>query len=396
MNILQRIFGKKTSSSVSYATFGNSSDVAEITHYSEVLENNSVVSNAVDLVAKACMGTNPTCLENGKSVDVLAKKLLNNPSNMVSGDELLYRIIEDIYLGGYAFVVFVGNVNSAPLEMHRIDPTKVSIFTNSFNDDDRYQVLNDKYQGLYFEKGERFLNSQNEFLEILKIEHPSKRSILNSCREEINVLDVGLAKNGAMLSNGGRISMLLSFKDYVSQDELADRVNSIERKAREKGGGGFLGIVSGENGVDVKEMGLTPKDMDFVKLQEICRREVYFRCGIPLPLIDNAAATDNNMASAKMQFYTETVIPLCDLVYSKIGALIAFREKKKYTTLTNQFLIPAVREQVLNELEKRKKIGVESINEMRTLAGLDPIQGGSEVFIEARMVRLGDNESNLG
>jgi HK97 family phage portal protein len=396
MNILQRIFGKKASSSVSYATFGNYSDVAEITHYSQALENNSVVSNAVDLVAKACMGTNPTCVDNGKNADVLAKKLLNNPSDMVSGDEFLYKIIEDIYLGGHAFVVFIGNVRSEPLEMYRVDPTKVSTFTNSFNDDDRYQVLNDKYQGLYLKQGERFLNSQNEFLEIIKIQHPSKRSILNSCREEINILAVGLAKNGAMLSNGGRISMLLSFKDYVGQDELADRVNSIERKAREKGGGGFLGIVSGENGVDVKEMGLTPKDMDFIQLQEICRREVYFRCGIPLPLIDSAAATDNNMAAAKMQFYTETVIPLCDLVYSKIGALIAFREKKKYTTLTNQFLIPAVRHQVLGELEKRKKIGIETINEMRSLAGLERIEGGDEVFIEARMVGLGDNQSNLG
>ena len=136
MNILQRIFGKKASSSVSYATFGNYSDVAEITHYSQALENNSVVSNAVDLVAKACMGTNPTCVDNGKNADVLAKKLLNNPSDMVSGDEFLYKIIEDIYLGGHAFVVFIGNVRSEPLEMYRVDPTKVSTFTNSFNDDE--------------------------------------------------------------------------------------------------------------------------------------------------------------------------------------------------------------------------------------------------------------------
>ncbi len=394
MSILSKIFGAFSSK---ITVFQNSSygSAVNITHSSSVLSDNSVVSNAVDLVAKACMGTNPTCLENGKSIDVLAKKLLNEPSDIVSGDEFLYKIIEDIYLGGYAFVVLVGNVKSAPLEIHRIEPAKVSIFTNSFNDDDSYQVLNDKYQGLYFKQGERFLNNQNEFLEIVKIQHPSKRSILNSCREEIEILDIGLAKNNMFIKNNGRFTSLFVFKDNPTEDEVRARVSSINRMINSRHGGA-IGIVGGEAGVDVKEMGLTPKDMDFIQLQEICRREVYFRCGIPLPLIDNAAATDNNMAAAKMQFYTETVIPLCDLVYSKIGALIALREKKKYTTLTNQFLIPAVREQVLNELEKRKKIGFETINEMRALAGLEPIQGGDEVFIEARMVRLGDNQSNIG
>lgn len=399
MSIFQKIFGsKKTESSVSYSVYSDS-DIPRINHYSRILKDVSVASNAVDKVAVAAMGTSPVCKENGVVVKTTADVLLDKPNNESSGDELIYKIVEDIYLGGFSFVVFVGNINQKPIELHRIDPRKVSIETDSFEDEVSYSVLNDKYQGVYKKdpNTDRFLNQNNQFLEILKVKYPSGRSILDSCRDEINVLSVGLAKNGQLIRNGGRMSMLLLFKDHVSQPEMEARIGSINRAVRSKSGyGGLLGVNSGENGVEVKEMGLTPKDMDFLQLQENCRREVYFRCGIPLPLIDNSAATDNNMAAAKAQFYTETVIPMCDLIYSQIGGLVALREKKKYSTLTNQTLIPAVREQILLEVEKRKNIGVETINEIRGALGLEDIDNGDQVFIEARMVALGDNQQALG
>jgi hypothetical protein len=190
--------------------------------------------------------------------------------------------------------------------------------------------------------------------------------------------------------------MLLTFKDNLREDEFKARMDSLEQTIRSKGYGGLVGITSGENGVDIQEMGLTPKDMDFNQLQEYCRREVYFRCGIPLPLVDNSASTHNNMQSANIQLYTLTVIPLCDLIYSKIGALIALREKRKYTTLTNQMLVPSIRDMLLTELEKRKKVGIETINEMRALSGLDSVEGGDQVYVEARMIPITSDATPLG
>jgi phage portal protein BeeE len=397
MNFISRLFSRQRPTN-SYYQGPSLFEVDYITHGSRILEDVSIASNAVDKVAVACMSTSPLCKENDSTVITTATKLLDKPNNEITGDELMYKIVEDLYIGGSSYVVLVGNRNNAPIELHRIKPTKVSYFQDANGVIVRYTVTMDRFSGEYIldVNSWRYLNADNDFTELLIIMHPSRRGILNSCREELNILSVGLHKNGALIHNGGRVSMLLTFKDNLREDEFKARMDSLEQTIRSKGYGGLVGITSGENGVDIQEMGLTPKDMDFNQLQEYCRREVYFRCGIPLPLVDNSASTHNNMQSANIQLYTLTVIPLCDLIYSKIGALIALREKRKYTTLTNQMLVPSIRDMLLTELEKRKKVGIETINEMRALSGLDSVEGGDQVYVEARMIPITSDATPLG
>jgi hypothetical protein len=94
------------------------------------------------------------------------------------------------------------------------------------------------------------------------------------------------------------------------------------------------------------------------------------------------------MASAREMMVNTTVVPLCDLIYSVIGGAIARRERKQYTCKTNQTIIPEVRSKIIGEIKERKAIGIETINELRAHAGLEPIGGGDLLLVESRMVDI--------
>lgn len=395
MNFIQKLFGwRGKPDNVFYETLEDA-EVPSINHTSKL---KGAASNAVDKIAKACATTEPMSIDEKKPIDTTANLLLDKPNQRMNGDQLIYKVVEDIYKGGWSAVVLIGNVKSKATEMYYVKPTKISLFVNVKGIIERYTVLNDDYQGIYILQDDgRFLNEENPFLELVIVEYPNRLSILDSIKEEIEALRIGVMRNTSLVRNGGRMSTLLAFKNYVDQDEMQARIESIRNAITKKNYGAILGVNSGENGVDVKEMGLSPKDMDFLQFQEWCRREVYFRCGVPIPLIDNKAATDNNMKWAKLQLYTETVVPLCDIIYGKIGNAIAARENKNYKTVTNQMAIPSIRDSVITDLETRTKINVETKNELRASMGLDPIQGGDQLFIEARMVPIDQqNQANLG
>ena len=101
------------------------------------------------------------------------------------------------------------------------------------------------------------------------------------------------------------------------------------------------------------------------------------------------------MANARIQLYTETVIPLTNLVYSKLGAILAIRDKKPYKTLTDEMKIPAIRDMLITEMQKRKLLGIETINELRALIGLAPVVGGARVYIEAKLVDINATDTSL-
>ena len=389
-NLTSKIFGSQSRASGAYANF-DANEVEVIGYQSDILFNSGVAAKAVDIIAGACMNTEPVCVDDaGKTVLTTATKLLKKPNKEATGDALVYKIVEDIYIGTCAksFIVMVGSLRTAPSEIFRIDPRKLSEFTDVNGTVVQYSILNDSLAGTFTRDDDgRFFDG--DFKELVVIQHPSEKGILNSVREELEVLSTGLNRNGALIKNGGRISTLLAFRDNPSQDEMVARIASVERTIRSKGYGGLLGVGAGEHGVDVKEMGLSPRDLDFKELQEFCRREVYFRCGVPLPLIDNKAATDNNMAAAREMMVNTTVIPLCDLIYSVIGEAIARRERKQYTCKTNQTIIPEIRSRIISEIKERKTIGIETINELRAHAGLEPNVGGDVLLVESRMVDIG-------
>jgi hypothetical protein len=75
--------------------------------------------------------------------------------------------------------------------------------------------------------------------------------------------------------------------------------------------------------VDWKELGFSPKDMDFAQMKAQAAREISSAFGVPHLLVVAGAATYNNRADARLELWEHTVIPLLDRLSSALTTWLA-------------------------------------------------------------------------
>ncbi len=79
-----------------------------------------------------------------------------------------------------------------------------------------------------------------------------------------------------------------------------------------------------EGGLDWKQMGMSPKDMDFIELKNVAAREIALAFGVPPMLLgipgDNTYA---NYQEANRAFWRLTVVPLAARVLSELSSWLS-------------------------------------------------------------------------
>jgi HK97 family phage portal protein len=137
-------------------------------------------------------------------------------------------------------------------------------------------------------------------------------SPLEAASRSIDTHNSASAWNKAMLDNAARPSgaLVLTSGEGQLTDEQFDRLKS--RLADD-----FQGAVNAgrpmvlEGGLDWKEMGFSPKDMEFIEAKNASAREVALAFGVPPMLLgipgDNTFA---NYAEANRTFWRQSVVPL--------------------------------------------------------------------------------------
>src|SRR3546814_11933217 len=74
--------------------------------------------------------------------------------------------------------------------------------------------------------------------------------------------------------------------------------------------------------MEIKEAGTNNKDMDYATRDAVAREALFLRYKIPLPLVSNDAATDNNMSHAVFQLYDRCVLLLADVLLDGLGRFL--------------------------------------------------------------------------
>jgi phage portal protein BeeE len=98
--------------------------------------------------------------------------------------------------------------------------------------------------------------------------------------------------------------------------------------------------------------------------------------GVPLPLIDNEAATFANMDTAKERFYTDTVLPLAKEWLEAFGAwlLPSFGDNLEFHIDMDEIpALDAARERKFNRVLKALQAGLLSVDEARDEIGYDSL-----------------------
>ena len=148
-----------------------------------------------------------------------------------------------------------------------------------------------------------------------------------------------------------------------------------------------------EGDFDWKEMGLTPRDMDFLNLRHLSAKDIALCFGVPSQLIGVPdAQTYSNMAEARLALYEETIIPLMKRIESDLNEWLIPQFDESLKLVYDYDNIPALterRKMVYTNVIQAVRDGIITRNEARERLDMEPIDGGDDIYINANMFPLG-------
>jgi len=210
-----------------------------------------------------------------------------------------------------------------------------------------------------------------------------------SSRHNVMLLLNGARPSGAVVYRPkDEQGVMTTLTDSQREQLRADLVHRFERVDNT----GRTMILEGD--FDYKEMGLTPKDMDFAIMKNFSARDIALCFGVPAQLVGIPdAQTYSNMAEARLALYEETIIPLLRHIESDLNEWIVPIFGDDLTLQYDIDAIPAVTERrrmIYENILRAVNEGVLTRNEARERIGLEPIQGGDEIYLPANLFPLGE------
>jgi phage portal protein BeeE len=379
-----------------------------------IYQQNSSAATAVDMIADEFEKLLPVIeLADGSIIDkhpVL--DLLRNPNPYMDWNGLAARISRNYLLTRQNPMYAMGVNTLPPQELFPVRPTFITTETNRNEYVNVYHIGAGVAEGVYKQEltSDRIARyyDQTGLKELYCISGYSSSSTdarpdspLQAAALEAQQQLKGKLHNVQLLNNGGRMSLLIIFKDTgVDDDEMKRRLQRLNEKFAGAENAGKIGAFEGGEVQEVREMGTTQKDMDWSNLNETASRALYQRYKIPLPMITTDASSFNNLSTAVEMLYDFAVLPHADKQFSGLSRFLLPRYKiglNEARITYNPDSIKALKERRLEELLKRKEIGIETIKEMREAIPNRPFLPGTEVlYHNATQVPVGQDINDDG
>jgi len=193
----------------------------------------------------------------------------------------------------------------------------------------------------------------------------------------------------ALLQNSARPSGALMTKgdgETLSDDQfnrLKAQIDDQYSGARNAGRPMLL-----EGGLDWKQMGLSPVDMQIIETKFSSARDVALALGVPPQLIGIPGdSTYANYKEARLAFWEDTVIPLIDMIADDWNATLA--EPYGVELRPDLEQVPAIADRRMVLWEMADKSTDLTLNERRALKGYEPVDGGDTVLVNSSQISLG-------
>jgi HK97 family phage portal protein len=188
--------------------------------------------------------------------------------------------------------------------------------------------------------------------------------------------------NLSLLQNGGRPSGALQVKlgeDSMLTEEQRSRLRQELRETYE----GFRNagqIMVLEGDFEWKEMGLSPKDLDFIEGKNLSAREISQVYGVPPMLVGVPGdATFSNYKEARYHLWEDTILPHLEMIKGELNHWLVPHFGDDLSLEYDTDSIPALapkREALWGKIEKASFL---TLNEKRALVGYPPLPGGEVV-----------------
>lgn len=284
---------------------------------------NVVGYRAVRMVAEAAASVPLLLHVDGKEVDEHPLlSLLHRPNAAQSGRELFENLYAFLMVAGNAYAELVV-LDDTPRELFALRPDRMAVVPSKAGWPESFE----------YSVGGQSVRMPRENVLHVKMFNPTDDyyglAPMEAAARSIDTHNSASSWNKAMLDNAARPSGALVFAagDGTLTSEQFDRLKT-ELESTYQGAANAGRPMILEGGLDWKEMGFSPKDMEFIEAKNIAAREIALAFGVPPMLLgipgDNTYA---NYAEANRSFWRQTVVPLVGRMADGVAQLLQPYEK---------------------------------------------------------------------
>lgn len=225
----------------------------------------------------------------------------------------------------------------------------------------------------------------------LKLFHPLDDwyglSPLQVLAQAVDTDSIATSWNFQLIKKGARPSGALVVERNLTDAQYARLKTQVEEQVGASEAGRPLIL---EGGMDWKEMGITPRDMDWIESRRMTKQDIAMAYGVPAELIGLKEATYENRREAKRAFYTETVLPLADFLRDDLNNWLAPLYGDNLTLTYDRDAIEALQEDREKLWMRVKQADWLTVNEKRIATGYDERPDGDTLLVPFNVTRLED------
>lgn len=332
--------------------------------------------------------------------------LLRRPNPLMAQNEYFEALVSYLLLSGNSYALMSGPDNSPPQELHLLRPDRIKIEPSDNYIPEAYQYLiNGRTEARYPVDS----MTGSSVVKHFKLFHPLNdyygMSPIQAAATDIDQHNLAARHNVNLLSNGARPTGAVIFNPVdgksgmprqLTPDQRSQVLSDLDARFNGAHNAGRTMLLEGD--FDWKEMGLSPKDMDFLQLKNMSARDIALCYGVPGQLVGIPDSnTYSNMAEARLALYEETIIPLVKRIESDLNEWLSPSFDDRLEIRFDIDSIPAMAERrakIYANIIEAVREGVITRNEARDRLNLSPIEGGDDVYINASLFPLGSPQES--
>ncbi len=408
---LQRLFNiqpveqQKNSNMMGY--FGVGTEEAKTYKYQDLAKEgylkNAIVYRCVNEISKGASAV-PFIIKAGDQIVEQHPiiELLNRPNPLQSYSEFFNSLFGYVLLSGNSYILKVGSDLGKPKELHLLRPDRINIKGGGNPIPEKYEyIINGKVHQTFL------VDQENGFSELkhVKLWNPLDDyyglSPMSAAAVEVDQFNMSSKHNVNLLQNGARPSGAVIFKPQddagfavnLSESQRQQLLTDLNNRFSGAGNAGRPMLLEGD--FDWKEMGLSPKDMDFLNLKHMSATDIALCFGVPSQLVGVPdSQTYSNVAEARLALYEETIIPHLRKIASDLNEWLIPMFDERLTLEFDIDSIPALserRRKIYENVTSAVREGIMTRNEAREIIGLEPVKGADDLYISGTLFPLGDD-----
>ena len=369
-------------------------------------QENAIVHRCIQLISNSASAVkidvfdDETKLDNHELIS-----LLERPNPLQSGVEYFASLYSFLLISGNSYLLRDTENFTPPRELYLLRPDRVEIEAGESMIPQSYKYV---LEGRTVAKYPVDPKTGGAQVKQIKLWSPLDDfyglSPIMASAYNIDQHNLAGMHNVALLKNGCTPSGMLKFEPtdetgmstQLTDDQRARLLEDLEFRFQGTHNSGRPMLLEGN--FTYQQLGLNPKDMDFLELLNLSAREIALCFGVPAQLIGIPdSQTYSNMETAKLALYEETVIPLLKRVESDLNEYLAPLYEGDIRIQYDMDSIPAM-------VEKRKSIyenvvagvqaGILTRNEARDRLGLEEISGGDDLYIPSNLFPIGEADTS--